>query len=301
VSPAERPVRHFVPPRTLGGRVRFMRFTLARRAVQFFVLLLFFGTAHWSWTIGGQPLLEGNFSAAKLAGALPLADPFAMLQTLVSGHLLAAEAWIGAALTLVAWIALGGRAFCAWACPLNVVTDAAAWCRARFGAADLLRASERTRYALLLLALVVSAIAGVAAFEWVSPIGMLHRAIVFGSTAGLVAVAGVFLFDLAALRNGWCGHLCPLGAFWSIAGRAGVVKVRFDAASCTRCGDCVKACPEPQVLNFARATVRACVDDGACTNCGRCVAVCPEQSLSFGVRPFGRRPFPVQPPEGSTP
>jgi ferredoxin-type protein NapH len=98
----------------------------------------------------------------------------------------------------------------------------------------------------------------------------------------------VLLLDLAVLRHGWCGHLCPLGAFWSLAGRAGVVKVRFDAASCTRCGDCVKACPEPRVLNLNRAGERGVIDGGECTNCGRCVAICPEESLSFGIRPLTR-------------
>jgi ferredoxin-type protein NapH len=298
VTTTTRPVRHFVAPTSIGGRLRFLRFTLARRAVQLALLLLFAGTARWGWALAGKPLLEGNFSAAKLAAAIPFTDPFAWLQALAAGHALAREAWIGAAIVLAVWLAAGGRAFCAWACPLNVVTDAAHALRSRLGLADVLRIPSSTRYAMLGLALAISAVASVAAFEWVSPIGMLHRALVFGSVLGLVSVAGVFLFDLAALRNGWCGHLCPLGAFWSLAGRAGVVKVRFDAQGCTRCGDCVKACPEPRVLNFARMTERAFVDAGECTNCGRCIATCPEECLAFGTRPFSG-PNSVPPPTGS--
>lgn len=291
------PVRHFVVPTTLRGRLRWLRFTLARRAVQFTLLLLFYGTAHYGWRVFGAPLLEGNFSAAKLAGQVPLADPFALLQVLATGHLMRPEVWLGAGITLALWTLAGGRAFCAWACPLNLVTDLAAWLRARAGLRDLVHVAPRTRYALLALALVLSALAGVAAFEAVSPIGLLHRALLFGATGGLVAVAGVFLFDLAVLRHGWCGHLCPLGAFWSLAGRAGLVRVGYDAASCTRCGDCVKVCPEPRVLNFPRAAQLRIVDAGECTNCGRCVAVCPEQSLAFAVRPL-RAPRPVSSPPG---
>jgi len=281
-------MRRAAKPATAVARLVRLRFAIARRVAQFGTLLLFFGTAHWGWTIAGRPLLQGNLSAASLAGTVPLADPFAVLQMLATGDLLLPEVWIGAAIVLVGWLMLGGRTFCAWACPLNVVTDAAAWLRERLGLRDLLNIPPTTRYAVLALAIGLSVLTGVAAFEWVSPIGMLHRALIYGSLFGLVAVAGVLLLDLAVLRHGWCGHLCPLGAFWSLAGRAGVVKVRFDAASCTRCGDCVKACPEPRVLNLNRAGERGVIDGGECTNCGRCVAICPEESLSFGIRPLTR-------------
>jgi ferredoxin-type protein NapH len=286
MADASRPIRHAVKPTTAVAWLVRLRFAIARRAIQFGTLLLFFGTAHWGWTIAGRPLLQGNLSAASLAGSVPLADPFAALQMLATGHLLLPEVWIGAAIVLVAYLLLGGRTFCAWACPLNVVTDAATWLRERLGLRDLLAIPTTTRYAVLALALVLSAATGVAAFEWVSPIGMLHRALVYGTLVGLVAVAGVLLLDLAVLRHGWCGHLCPLGAFWSLAGYAGVVKVRFDTATCTRCGDCVRVCPEPRVLNFNRAATRGAIDGGECTNCGRCVAICPEASLAFGIRPL---------------
>ena len=82
---------------------------------------------------------------------------------------------------------------------------------------------------------------------------MLHREIVYGAGLGLTSALGVFLFDAFVLKHGWCGHLCPLGAFWSLAGRGAQVRVAFDDASCTRCGDCLKVCPEPRVLNFNEA------------------------------------------------
>jgi len=294
MSDRTRTIRHAEQPTTLGGWLVRNRFAIPRRLVQFGTLLLFFGTAHWGWTVAGRPLLQGNLSAASLAGTIPLADPFAALQMLATRHLLLPELWIGAAIVFAAWLLLGGRAFCAWMCPLNVVTDAAAWLRERLGLRDLLGIPTTTRYGVLALALVLSALLGVAAFEWVSPIGMLHRALVYGTPVGLVAVAGVLLLDLAVLRHGWCGHLCPLGAFWSLAGRVGFVKVRFDAASCTRCGDCVKTCPEPRVLNLSRAAQRGVIEGGECTNCGRCVAICPEDSLAFGIRSLTR--LPVSPP-----
>ena len=137
---------------------------------------------------------------------------------------------------------------------------------------------------ILALALALSAIAGVAAFDWISPIAMLHREIVYGAGLGLTSALGVFLFDAFVLKHGWCGHLCPLGAFWSLAGRGAQVRVAFDDASCTRCGDCLKVCPEPRVLNFNEAAAAGMVRHGECTNCAACIAVCPESSLRLALR-----------------
>jgi ferredoxin-type protein NapH len=182
---------------------------------------------------------------------------------------------------------------------MNVVTDAAFWLRSRFGIGasdDLVRIAAKTRYVLLALALLLSAASGVAAFEWFSPIAMLHRELIYGIGLGLTGALGIFLLDALALRHGWCGHLCPLGAFWSIVGRTGQVKVAFDDASCTRCGDCVKVCPEPRVLHFGQAAARGMIASGECINCGRCVAICPESSLNFALRARIRpQPLPAAP------
>ncbi len=299
---ATRPVRHFVMPSTFGGRLHAHRYLLARRATQVAVMLLFFGTAHWGWKLLGQPLLAGNLSAAKLAGVVPLADPFAILQVLATRHAVASEAMWGAAIVFAAYLVLGGRVFCSWVCPMNVVTDAARWVRLRLEVRDVFAIPPGVRYAVLALALALSAVAGVAAFEWISPIAMMHREIVYGAGLGLTSVLGVFLFDAFVLKHGWCGHLCPLGAFWSLAGRGAQVRIAFDDASCTRCGDCLKACPEPRVLNFNEAARHGFVKAGECTNCAACIAVCPESSLRLSVPGTRTRyAYPVQVPgTGST-
>lgn len=290
MSATPRPVRHFEPPRTPAAWLYVHRYSLARRTVQLGVLLLFFGTLHWGWKAFGAPLLAGNLSAAKFAGVLPMADPFAVLQIVLTRHWPASEALLGAAIVLAFYLLLGGRVFCAWACPVNVVTDAAHWLRDRldFGR-DLAPVDTRTRYVVLLVALVLSALAGVAAFEWVSPIALLHRELIYGAGLGLTAALGIFVLDAFVLKHGWCGRLCPLGAFWSLFGRAGQVKVAFDDASCTRCGDCVRVCPEPRVLNFNQMAVAGLVVPGECTNCARCIVVCPENSLRFALRARAKR------------
>ena len=284
-----RPVRLYHLPNTLSGKLWAWRYLILRRVTQFSVLLLFFATAHWAWVVAGQPLISGNLSASSLLGVIPLADPFAVLQILFSRHLLATEVLIGAAIVLVSYALVGGRVFCSWVCPVNPVTDLAGWLRNRFDLANALHLNRNLRYYMVALVLVLSLVAGLAAFEWVSPIAMLHREIIFGIGMGLIGVAGIFLFDLMVVRHGWCGHLCPLGAFYALVGKAAQVRIRFDETTCTRCGECIRGCPEPQVLNLNQAARLGRVASGECTNCGRCVPICPEDSLSFDLRPLINR------------
>ena len=279
------PARPFVMPETLGGKLRVWRFLIARRAVQAGLLLLFFGSLHWGWSLFGRLLLVGNYSASEVLGLVPLADPFAVLQTVLTGYFPTTEVLVGAGLILLFYGVVGGRTWCAWVCPMNLVTDAAAWLRKRLKVRDLANVTRKVRYGVLALTLVLSALAGVAAFEWVSPISMFHRELLFGAGIGWAAVLGVFLFDALVLRDGWCGHLCPLGAFYAVLGeRTAQVRVAFVDERCSRCGECVRVCPEPQVLNFKKAAEAGMVASGECINCGSCIPVCPEDALRFDWR-----------------
>jgi ferredoxin-type protein NapH len=165
--------------------------------------------------------------------------------------------------------------------------------RQRLPISTLFALNRNIRYFVLATALILSAISGVAAFEWVSPVGMAHRGIIFGMGMGFLALIAIFLFDLLILKNGWCGHLCPLGGFWSLVGKTALIRVRFDKASCTHCGECAKVCPEPQVLNLKKLEQTGYVVPGECSNCGRCTALCPEGSLNFDLRPLIHRHHPA--------
>lgn len=262
------------------------RWLFWRRTSQLTLWLLFFGTAHWGWTLFEQPLLRGMLSASELLGHIPLADPFATLQILATRHPPHAELLLGALLVTLLYGVIGGRVFCSWVCPVNIVTDAAAWLRGRLKIKDAIHLSRRLRYWILGLALILSAITGVAAFEWISPVGMTHRGVIYGFGLAWIALLGIFLFDLWVLRHGWCGHLCPLGGFYALLGRIALLRVRFEKGSCSSCGDCAVVCPEPQVLNLKRARANGFIAGGECSNCGHCLPVCPEGSLSFDWRPL---------------
>lgn len=265
----------------MASRLHGMRYQIPRRLVQAGALALLAGGNSWGWR-----LVQGNLSHSRVLDTMPLADPFATLQLLVAGGLLAADALIGAAFVLSFYMLIGGRTFCAWVCPVNPITDLAN----RLGRGGFLarargswRLARRTRFGVLVLTLLLSALLGVAAFETISPIGMVQRGIVFGAGGAWLAAVIVFLFDLLVHPNGFCGRLCPLGAFYATVSRFSLLRVRHDHAACTECNDCLRVCPEPQILALV-GQASGSVLDGVCTNCGRCVEVCQDDALRFAGR-----------------
>jgi ferredoxin-type protein NapH len=264
----------------LFKRLRPYRFLIARRFVQIGLIVLFWLGAHLHLGI-----LTGNLSASKLLRTIPLADPYAALQIFFSAHLLNKDVLLGTGIILLVYLFLGGRIFCSWICPLNIVTDLAAWLRRRLKIGGHFRLPRSLRYGLMLLAFPLSAITGVAAFEWISPVGMVQRELIFGFGTGLSVIAAIFLGDLFLVRNGWCGHICPLGAFYGLLGRSSFLRVKFIPEKCDRCMDCVKVCPEHQVIDFDHMEKeRPMIFSGDCTNCGRCVEVCSTDAFHFSHR-----------------
>ena len=260
--------------------MRKYKFLILRRIIQLTILFLFLGGNYFGWE-----LLRGNYSSAIIVDSLHLSDPYAVLQILVSGFLASSSVLIGALLILLIYVLIGGRMFCSWICPMNIITDLAFRLRRIFKIETEARVSlsRNVRYYLLALSLIVSAIFGLAAFEIISPISMLHRAVVFGSGAGWAIVLVVFLVDLFILKAGWCGHICPLGGFYAIVGKQAVIKVKHNKDNCTNCMACYDVCIEEPVL-YIIGKQSDFIRSGACTNCGRCIEVCNDKALNFSLK-----------------
>ncbi|HYH37501.1 MAG TPA: quinol dehydrogenase ferredoxin subunit NapH [Azospirillum sp.] len=256
------------------------RWLLARRASQLAFLALFA-----SGPLLGVWIAKGTLATSLTLGVLPLSDPFIILQSLVGGHLPETAALLGAVIVLAAYALLRGRLFCSWVCPVNVVTDGAAALRRRLGWREGARLDRRLRYVALAGVLLASAAGGTIAWELVNPVTMMHRALVFGSVLAWTAVAAVFLFDLAVAPRGWCGALCPVGAFYGLIGRWGRVRVSApQRAACDHCQDCFQVCPEPHVISPSLNDPDSdAILSRDCTACGRCVDVCPQSVFVLGV------------------
>ena len=262
------------------------KWLLLRRTTQFSILFLFLlGPWFGIWW------LKGNLASSVVLDTVDLTDPFILLQSLASGHDVGQTALIGAVIVFVFYFLVGGRVYCSWVCPINVVTDAANWLRNRLKLNLSWSLKKTTRLWIMVMALATSAVTGAIAWEAVNPITMLQRGLVFGMGLAWVIVLAVFLFDLVVTRRGWCSHLCPVGAFYGLVGKRSLVRMNApERTACTDCGDCFRVCPEPHVIIPAlkpeKDTDTSVILDSDCTNCGRCIDVCDEGVFRFSTR-FG--------------
>jgi len=261
-------------------KMRKYRYLILRRFVQIGILILFWGANQFGWNI-----LVGNLSSAKVFDVFYLADPFSVLQILTTGTIISVDILIGVLIVIVFYSLIVGRSFCSWVCPVNIVTDSAAWLRRKSfsdKSQKYLKLPRSIRYHIIVLALILTGILGVAAYEVINPIGITVRGIVFGFGIGSTVLLMIFLFDLLVLKNGFCGHLCPVGGLYSLISKYRLLKVRLDNDKCTSCMDCKVVCPEVQVLAIV-GKESGNISQGECTNCGRCIEVCEDDALKFKV------------------
>lgn len=271
------------------GRLAAFKWLALRRIAQAGVLGAFL-----AGPLAGLWIVKGNLASSLVLDVLPLSDPFIHIQSWVAGHRPEIDAIVGALVLVGFYVVVGGRAFCAWVCPINVVADAAHWLRQSLGLKDGARFGRSVRYWILAAVLIVALVTGSLAWELVNPVTVVFRGLVFGLGLAWLAVLAVFLFDAFVGRRAWCGHLCPVGAFYGVLGWVSLTRVSAAGRErCDDCMDCYAVCPEPQViapaLKGAAAGRGPLILSPNCTNCGRCIDVCPETVFRFASR-FGNRP-----------
>jgi len=257
---------------------------LLRRASQLGILGLFL-----LGPLAGVWIVKGNIASSLTLDVLPLTDPYLALQVLLAGHGLEVTALIGAAIVLAVYLLAGGRVYCAWVCPINIVTDAAAWLHQRLGIKRTAQFARHSRYWILGATLLLTLTTGTLAWELINPVTIVYRSLIFGLGLAWGLLLAIFLFDLFVSRRGWCSHLCPVGAFYSLLGRYSLLRVSAVARSkCDDCMDCFAVCPEPQVIRPAlkgeAQGVGPVIRSGNCTNCGRCIDVCSKDVFRFDHR-----------------
>lgn len=271
------------------------KWLILRRVSQLGILLLFMLVPICRWLSPEADcalgwIIKGNLASSKVFNTIPLTDPMLFLQMLASGFSkIATDAIIGATLVFVFYLLVGGRVFCSWVCPINLITDTAFWLRTKLRIRGGTHFSRNIRYWVLGMVFVLSAVTGSLAYELVNPVSMLHRGLFFGMSLGWFLILGIFLFDLLITKRGWCTHICPMGAFYGLVGKVSPLRVRADARSaCDDCAECYVVCPEPQilkpVLKGEGEGIAPVILAGECTNCGRCIDVCAEEVFHFGLR-----------------
>lgn len=270
--------------RAQHGLVRANFWLIARRATQVGFFLLF---AAGPWF--GLWIAKGNLASSLTLDVLPLTDPLVLLQGLLARHVPEMSAIIGASIVVIVYAVLGGRLYCSWVCPINIVTDLAAWARRRLGIETDWKIKPETRVYLLGAILLASAVSGTIAFELINPITSVYRGLLFGVSWGMATVLAIFVLDLFVAKHGWCGHLCPVGAFYGVLNRRALFRVSARGrVRCDDCMDCYAVCPEMHVISPAlkgeRTGAGPVILAADCTACGRCVDVCPERVFNFTYR-----------------
>lgn len=285
------------------------RFLILRRLTQLLILSLFLlGPLFGLWWLedGSRsvPILRGNYSSSMLMDTLPLTDPLVLLQSLASGYWPQITALVGGVVIALVYAVLASRLFCSWVCPLNLVTDFAAWIRRKLGIRSNMPISRSLRYGIAIAIVLGSAVSGTLLWEWINPVSAMGRGLinglregvwplsqlwsglVFGFGAGIWLVVAIFLFDLFVTEHGWCGHLCPVGATYGAIGCKSILRISAQERDrCTRCMDCIHVCPEPQVLReplFGKESPLVLSKD--CISCGRCIDVCAEKVFQIKSR-----------------
>ncbi len=259
------------------------KYLLLRRTSQL-VFLAVFLLGPWF----GIWIVQGTLAGSLTFGVLPLTDPFILLQSIAAGHWPELTALIGGLIVLAVYALIGGRTYCSWVCPINPVTDAAHWVHRRLDLPKGWQPKRGTRIWILATVLIVSALTGVIAWELINPITMLHRGLIFGMGFVWAMIIAIFFFDVFVSRRGWCGRVCPVGAFYGLIGSGSLLRVSAsNRAACNDCMDCYEVCPENHVISPAlkgNPGTSPLILSPDCSNCGRCIDVCAVDVFKFTHR-----------------
>ncbi len=263
-----------------------MKWLILRRLCQLSILGLFL-----LGPVAGLWILKGDLAGSRLFGFIPLSDPLTLLQTMIAGHLPSLTAIIGMIIVLGLYLVLGGRVFCSWVCPVNIITDTAGWLQKRTPLKSAGSTGPVLRYWVLGLVLLLAGLSGAAIWEDVNPANVMARSLIFSLPDSLWMGAALFLAGLL-IKGGWC-RVCPTGALYALLGRFSLFKIHVqDVEKCDNCRACYEVCPEPQVLvqPLQKDQLSPVIHSGCCSNCGRCIDVCPHDIFKFGRKTNSNTP-----------
>lgn len=272
-------------------------FTVVRRIVQVLVLLLFLapmliaGWGLFGGMVGGDDAIAtpassfpfyGTLSSSSIFG-IDLLDPFAVLQTIAAAKAFDLAWLLGALPFLVLYGLIRGRVFCGWVCPVNLLLELVDWLRKKLKVKVEERVVPRHAKAFVALAvLVLSALLSFPVFEALSPISFVNKGLVLGSMVGGLTLVAIILAELFWGHRVWCRAICPLGGFYEVVGKVGLVNVKIDHDACIGCNKCKRACLcDPEILDSPVAGEDVIVRAGDCMLCGKCIESCPVGALSI--------------------
>ena len=298
--------------------MKLLSIAFPRRLIQFgcaiaFVVIPFMNRAEIT-------LLSGNLLAFNFAG-LPLGDPLAALQVMLSSWPVDANKLIAANMLIGALIALGiafllGPVFCSWLCPYGLLseltrdlsrklrtnraasakeTEGVFWEKAPTRVQTVTESPFMGRLCVTLFGVVLAA--SIVPFPVLNQLSMpgwytrtlqhipLDTPMVWGGTLFLcVALALEFVLR----KRLWCRYLCPQSVLIALVGLLFPrrLQVAFTPTSCT-CPASDRACGKACSLALDPRHPGRAVQRVQCTNCGDCVDACRNRGKALALR-FGK-------------
>ncbi|MDR2080971.1 MAG: NapH/MauN family ferredoxin-type protein [Campylobacteraceae bacterium] len=231
--------------------------------------------------------LEGTLSGSRFFG-FHLIDPFISMQMFLAHYNLHINLIIGTVTILAFYFAVGGRVFCSWVCPYNILGEISEKLHKSLVKKKIIKSYElnyKIKYVFWAFFLFLAYFAGYLVFEIINPVGILSRAIVYGWSFAMFIVALLFFIELFFAQRFWCRYVCPLGTTYGFLGWISATKIKWND-KCDHCGVCSKVCLVPHVLDKVKNTDKkeAVIINGDCTLCGRCIEVCHKDALGFDTK-----------------
>lgn len=270
-----------------------------------------------SGVLGYTSEVRGGPWSAQL-GPVSMSDPLGAIESMVARKHVAMVVVISLIVPVIATLVLG-RVFCSWICPVGFLLEMTDKLRGLLRFLEIrprnIRFSRGTKYGVLGLGLVVVFFTATPVLTYIYPpaivsreahnfvFGLFDRAEEgrFGFWAGgltwtAMIVAGIALIEVFLSKRWWCRYVCPGGAIYSGLGAARPIRVKLIAQNCTRCAECIKACP--MALNPMTNEMGM-----ECDNCGECISHCSDDALklSVGLPHYGDRPGAAKPVLGPSP
>ena len=263
--------------------------------------------------------LNVDFGTLSAAGwsTISVLCPLGALSAMLAAKMMIPRALVSLVFFVII-VLLVGRAFCAWVCPVPVVSKIRQIFSKKGSDSDLPKEVDKSaltehekkylraacggscatvhktldsRHIVLGGSLLSAAIFGFPVFCLVCPIGLsfaliffLVRAFGFGDPSwALIIIPVVLILELVVFRK-WCHWICPVSALMSLVAKGNkTVLPTVDTDKCleskgVECSACAHVCPEGINLHDP-ASVKANLNE--CTRCHACVDVCPTGALSI--------------------
>ncbi len=107
----------------------------------------------------------------------------------------------------VFYLLVGGKSFCAWACPYGVISEIGEHIHQKLVRKKIIKErswNPNIRFAFWAVFLIATFIDGILVFEVINPIGILSRLIVYGWSLAIIWVIVILAFEILYSRRMWC-------------------------------------------------------------------------------------------------